>query len=90
MARGKKTGGGSRKGKQNKLTAETKEVVLDCIRGQTQYFDPTMDKIRIKNPERWAEIMVKLFNFVMPSKVDATTNGKDILLAPNIILPKED
>lgn len=78
MAKGKKTGGGTRKGIQNKTTSETKDVLLACIKGQTGYFDETMEFIRGKNPERWSEIMVKLFGFIMPSKVDVTTAGEPV------------
>lgn len=78
MAKGKKTGGGNRKGIPNKTTSETKDVLLACIKGQTDYFDETMEKIRFKNPERWSEIMVKLFGFIMPSRLDVTSAGEAV------------
>ena len=72
MAYGKKSGGGSRKGKPNIATMKAKEMINTAIDGQLLHFNDTMNQIREDNPTDWAKIMVSLFKFVMPVKTDIT------------------
>jgi len=76
MAIGKKSGGGSRKGKPNATTMQAKEMINAAIDGQLIYFNSTMDEIRTDNPVDWAKILVSMFKFVMPVKTDITGEVK--------------
>jgi hypothetical protein len=76
MAIGKKSGGGSRKGKPNATTMQAKEMINAAIDGQLIYFNTTMDEIRTDNPVDWAKILVSMFKFVMPVKTDITGEVK--------------
>ena len=70
MARGKKTGGGSRKGKPNKFTASAKEafqLAFDQLGGAT-----ALAKWAKENQAEF----YKLYSKLIP--VDVTTNGKAI------------
>lgn len=72
MAYGKKSGGGSRKGKPNQATMKAKEMINTAIDGQLLHFNDTMNQIRQENPTDWAKIMVSMFKFVMPVKSDVS------------------
>ena len=72
MAYGKKSGGGSRKGKPNQATMKAKEMINTAIDGQLLHFNDTMNQIREENPTDWAKIMVSMFKFVMPVKSDVS------------------
>jgi hypothetical protein len=37
-----------------------------------------MALIRLENPTEWAKIMVRLMDFVLPKKVDVTTDGEKL------------
>lgn len=87
MPKGAKYGGGSRKGKPNKTTAEAKTLILAAIDDQSQYFNETMAHIRAIKPDEWARIMVKMMDFVLPKRLDHTTNGEalNVVRAFNIL-----
>jgi hypothetical protein len=72
MAYGKKSGGGSRKGRPNQATMKAKEMINTAIDGQLLHFNDTMNQIREDNPTDWAKIMVSMFKFVMPVKSDVS------------------
>jgi len=72
MAYGKKSGGGSRKGRPNQATMKAKEMINTAIDGQLLHFNDTMNQIRENNPTDWAKIMVSMFKFVMPVKSDVS------------------
>jgi hypothetical protein len=74
--------GGKGKGTENKLTTTTKELIFNAIDQQSLHFDLTMKRIREENPIEWAKIMVKLMDFVLPKKLDITTDGKVINVVP--------
>lgn len=77
---------GKPKGAENKTTKKAKELILAAIDNQSEHFDNTMQKVRDKNPAEWAKIMVKLMDFVLPKKLDITSDGKPFE-APNIVAP---
>lgn len=87
MAKGKKSGGGSRKGQPNKTTAKARELILVAIDSQSEHFNTTMAELRADEPKEWAKIMVKLMDFVLPKKVDITSDGESFI-APQIVLKK--
>lgn len=70
--------GGRQKGVANSVTTSARELILRAIDNQSAHFDETMNQIRQKNPGDWAKIVVKLMDFVLPKKVDVTSEGKGI------------
>ena len=77
--------GGRRKGVPNATTKKAREIIMSAIDQQSVNFDKTMKKIQKENPTEWAKIMVKLMDFVLPKKIDVTTDGEKINQAPTKI-----
>lgn len=77
--KGKKTGG-RKAGKPNATTSKAKELILAAIDLQTEDFNKTMLVIKKDNPIEWAKLMCKLFDYVLPKKVDldVKTDGEKI------------
>jgi hypothetical protein len=86
---GKEKTGGRSKGTPNETTAKAKELILQAIDSQSVHFDETMTKLKEKDPRSWAQIMVKLMDFVLPKKIDLTSDGKGIT-TPVVSWAKED
>ena len=70
--------GAKPKGAQNKTTAKARELILYAIDAQSEDFNATMLRIKRDNPVEWARLMCKLFDYVLPKKVDLTTDGEKI------------
>lgn len=77
--------GGREKGTPNKLTTETRHVILLAIDEQSKHFDLTMERIREENPVDWAKIIVKMMDFVLPKSLNIQLGGKII----NVISDEE-
>lgn len=84
-AKGTEKSGGRIAGTQNKTTQKAKEIILNAIDTQSTDFSKTMDVIKVKSPVEWAKIMVKLMDFVLPKKLDITSDGEKFI-APTIVL----
>lgn len=74
MAKGKKTGGGSRKGKPNKFTADVKAMIVDALNmaGGVNY-------LRVQahdNPAAFLSLVGK----VLPLQVSGTDGGPIIIV----------
>jgi hypothetical protein len=69
---------GIKKGTEHKTTAQAKELIITAINNQSVEFNETMALIRQENPTEWAKIMVRLMDFVLPKKVDVTTDGEKL------------
>lgn len=74
---GNKTGG-RKKGVENKVTGRAKELLLLAIDEQSDKFNKVMNDLSELEPKEWAKIMVNLFKYVVPEKIDLTTNNKDL------------
>jgi hypothetical protein len=68
--------GAKPKGAVNKTTLKAKELILNAIDNQSVNFDAVMGDLKDKEPKEWAKIMVKLMDFVLPKKVDLTSQGE--------------
>lgn len=66
------------KGAVTKTSAKAKEIILAAIDKQSVDFDIVMGKLREEEPREWAKIMVKLMDFVLPKKIDLTSDDKPI------------
>jgi hypothetical protein len=77
--------GGRTKGIPNKSTAKAKELIVAAIDNQSAHFNKVMGKLKTEEPREWAKIMVKLMDFVLPKKVDVTTDGESLNKEPTKI-----
>ena len=73
--KGKKTGG-RQEGTKNKTTMKAKELILQAIDEQSVAFNEVMGDLKKTEPKEWAKIMVKLMDFVLPKKIDVTSDGE--------------
>lgn len=67
---------GKQKGSQNKVTGKAKELLVMAIDSQSVHFDEVMLKLKEDEPREWAKIMIQLFKFVAPEKLDITSDNK--------------
>lgn len=72
MAAGKKTGGGSRKGKPNKLTADIRAGMAEVLQSNFAKFARMLDKI--EDPKHYCEVFLKACEYNIPklAKVEQT------------------
>lgn len=70
--------GGRAKGVGNKTTGRAKELLLMAIDEQSDKFNLVMNNLAEEEPKEWAKIMVNLFKYVAPEKIDLTTNDKQL------------
>jgi hypothetical protein len=70
--------GGREKGTGNKVTGRAKELLLLAIDEQSDKFNQVMNNLANEEPKEWAKIMVNLFKYVAPEKIDLTTNDKEL------------
>lgn len=77
--------GGRKKGQPNLATKKARELIMAAIDEQSVHFSDVMAKLKEKNPGEWAKIMVKLMDFVLPKKVDVTTDGEKLNQIPSKI-----
>jgi len=79
------------KGAVNKTTAKAKELIMSAIDEQSIYFNEVMAQVKADEPKEWAKIMVKLMDFVLPKKIDVTTDGDKVNNIPILNwMPKDD
>jgi hypothetical protein len=81
MAKGTKTGGGSRKGRPNKLTAEVKAMVLDALdcAGGVDYLTRQAEN----NPVAFMSLLGR----IIPTQVAANPDGQPVTLVVNTGVP---
>lgn len=77
--------GGRIKGQPNIVTKKAREIIMAAIDEQSVHFSGVMAEVKKKNPAEWAKIMVKLMDFVLPKKIDVTTDGESINKEPTKI-----
>ena len=66
------------KGVENKVTKSAKELILQAIEGQITNIAPTLESIRVNNEVEYMKIMTKLLDYIVPKKVDMTSNGEQL------------
>lgn len=75
MARGRKTGGGSRKGKPNKATADVREALRRLIESNASNLESWLKRVARKNPGKALEVVGKLAEFVVPKLARTEVSG---------------
>lgn len=82
---------GKPKGAVNKTTLKAKELIMNAIDEQSVNFNEVMGTLKEDEPREWAKIMVKLMDFVLPKKIDVTTDGDKVNNIPVVNwMPKDD
>lgn len=71
---------GKPKGATGKVSGRAKELLLLAIDQQSDKFNLVMNTLSEEEPKEWAKIMVNLFKYVAPEKIDLTTNDKDLTI----------
>lgn len=64
------------KGAVTETTKKAKELILQAIDEQSVAFNEVMGGLKETEPKEWAKIMVKLMDFVLPKKIDVTSDGE--------------
>jgi hypothetical protein len=83
--------GAKPKGAVNKTTLKAKELIMNAIDEQSVNFNEVMGTLKDDEPKEWAKIMVKLMDFVLPKKIDVTTDGDKVNNIPVVNwMPKDD
>jgi hypothetical protein len=75
VAKGRKTGGGSRKGIPNKVTGEARTLIAAFIDSRSRRAAQLWDKVADTDPARALEILGKLGEFVMPKLARTEHSG---------------
>jgi hypothetical protein len=75
VAKGKKTGGGSRKGIPNRVTGEARSLIAAFIDSRAKRAAQLWDKVADTDPARALEILGKLGEFVMPKLARTEHSG---------------
>lgn len=66
MAKGKKTGGGSRKGIPNRATTDVRQAFASLLQGKAHELDGWLTKVGRHDPARAIEIVIKLAEYHIP------------------------
>jgi len=78
MAKGKKTGGGSRKGSPNKATAAAREAIAAFVDGNADRLQGWLDEIAAeKGPQAAFECFSTLLEYHVPKLARQEITGKD-------------
>lgn len=77
MAKGVKTGGGSRKGKPNKIAREFRETVRKLLEDNADNVALWLDKVAQTDPDKALDKLVKLAEFAAPKLSRAEVSGPD-------------
>lgn len=91
MARGKKTGGGSRKGSPNKVTREVREAFRLLLEGNVHHMNGWLQKVAKDDPAKALELMGKLADYVIPRLARTELTGQNGKELPGLVyLPPKD
>jgi len=77
MAKGIKTGGGSRKGRPNKDTKEFRETVRKLLEDNAENVALWLAEVAAKDPDKALDKLVKLAEFAAPKLGRVEHVGKD-------------
>lgn len=87
MARGKKTGGGSRRGSPNKVTKEFRETVRQLLEDNAGNVAIWLAKVAETDPDKALDKLVRLAEFAAPklSRAEVSAPGGGPLTGPTVI-----
>lgn len=64
---------GKKKGTENKINKEAKELFISIMEGQVDNILSSLDEIRKKDKARYLEVLSKFFPYFIPKKVEIDT-----------------
>ena len=68
----------------NKSTRVSKEMINDIVSGQMEHIGPTLNEVRVKDPDKYLNLLLKLMEFVVAKKRDVTSDDQPMQQAVNI------
>jgi hypothetical protein len=77
MAKGTKTGGGSRQGKPNKTTVDVREAIALIAQRNVEKFEGWLDQVASEDPGKAADLVLKAIEYHIPKLARSETTGKD-------------
>lgn len=76
--KGHKKAGGKKKGSENNLTRQTKEMLLKILSGQTKYVNDALQKLQKDDPAKFIDAYAKLIGYIIARKSDVTSDDKPL------------
>lgn len=77
MAKGIKTGGGSRQGKPNKCTQDVREAIALIAQRNVGNFETWLGQVADEDPGKAAELFLKAIEYHIPKLARSEITGKD-------------
>ena len=77
MAKGIKTGGGSRQGKPNKSTQDVREAIALIAQRNVGNFEIWLGQVATEYPGKAAELFLKAIEYHIPKLARSEITGKD-------------
>jgi len=77
MAKGIKTGGGSRQGKPNKSTQDVREAIALIAQRNVGNFEIWLGQVATEDPGKAAELFLKAIEYHIPKLARSEITGKD-------------
>ena len=76
MARGKKTGGGSRKGVPNRATRDVRAAIAEFAEANVGKLQAWLDAAAVKDPGKAADLFVRVLEYHIPKLARTEINGE--------------
>ncbi len=77
MATGRKTGGGSRKGKPNKATADVRAMIALVAERHVGKLEGWITLVAKKDPAKAADLFLRMIEYHIPKQARTEITGKD-------------
>lgn len=77
MAKGTKTGGGSRQGKPNKTTVDVREAIALIAQRNVEKFEGWLDQVATEDPGKAADLFLKAIEYHIPKLARSEVSGPD-------------
>ena len=77
---------GKPKGAENKTTKAAKELFVSIMEGEVDNIKASLDKIRVKDPGKYLEVLSKFFPYFIPKKLEIDTpEGLNIRVTRRVV-----
>lgn len=64
---------GKPKGAENKTTKAARELFISIMEGQQEHIEDCLDKVRVKDPAKYLEVLSKFYPYFIPKKIEVDT-----------------
>lgn len=86
--KGQNKTGGRKKGAENKLVKEAREVFLETLEGQSEHIAEAFEKVRKENPKAYLDLFAKYAQYFVPKKSQSDIDLKADIVTNIINLGK--